>query len=640
MSRQFSDRTTLHTLKKEAKRWLKAIAGGARDARVRFERAYPDAPRVPTLRDVQHALALEHGLPGWAALKARLARANAMRPYEDVAQAIVEAYATGDDRAMRVVWDYFDHRRTWEATRRYLRLDVGKTEQPRNADDDRITPDEARSLVARGRGFANWDALTAFAVAPPPDAASLATRPIEIFEADESGSRTTSLHSRIWDEALAALRERRLPGLNPSGQITDALLERLVGIDHLTALDLSGSKALTDAGLRTLARLPHLRELNLSGCPVSDAGLQVLRDLPALERVALAWTPITDAGAAHLSACEHLRSVDLSATACGDGAIRALAGKRALADLRSGNGVTDDGLALLRELPVFATWHGGEPSMALLSPEARPHHLVLRGPFTDSGLAHLAALEGLYALNVDSSQLAITGAGLAPLAGLPHLAWLAFDAKDDSMPYIAALPHLRFLLCQDTAAGDDGFVALSRSTSIEYIWGRRCYNLQRRGFMALAAMPALRHLSVSCKNVDDEGVAALPSFPALEELMPIDVPDDGYRHIGRCPRLQSLVLMYCRDTTDATTAHITPLTTLKKYFASYNRITDRTPELLSGMPSLEEVTFSACAGLTDAGIRALARLPRLRVLDLGGMANVTGDVAAAFPAHVTVKHGM
>ena len=38
-------------------------------------------------------------------------------------------------------------------------------------------------------------------------------------------------------------------------------------------------------------------------------------------------------------------------------------------------------------------------------------------------------------------------------------------------------------------------------------------------------MPALRGLSVSCLNVDDEGLAALPRFPALRELMPMDVPE-------------------------------------------------------------------------------------------------------------------
>ena len=92
----------------------------------------------------------------------------------------------------------------------------------------------------------------------------------------------------------------------------------------------------------------------------------------------------------------------------------------------------------------------------------------------------------------------------------------------------------------------------------------------------------------------------------------MDVPDAGYRHIGKCEQLESLVLMYCRDTTDAATEHITGLTKLSYYFNSYTTITDRTPELLSGMDSLERITFDACHGLTNAGVARLARLPRLR----------------------------
>jgi len=151
-------------------------------------------------------------------------------------------------------------------------------------------------------------------------------------------------------------------------------------------------------------------------------------------------------------------------------------------------------------------------------------------------------------------------------------------------------------------------------------------------------MPALRHLSVSCLNVDDEGLSALPHLPALTELMPMDVPDDGYRHIARCPRLESLVLMYCRDTTDAATEHLPALTTLKTYFASYNRIPDRTAEILSGMPSLEEITFDTCTGLTDAGVGALARLPRLRRVSVSGMRGVTSAVASAFDPRVEVRY--
>jgi hypothetical protein len=205
------------------------------------------------------------------------------------------------------------------------------------------------------------------------------------------------------------------------------------------------------------------------------------------------------------------------------------------------------------------------------------------------------------------------------------------------MPYIAEMPRLRFLSAQDTVAGDEGFVALGKSQSIEYIWGRRCHNLRRRGFLALAQMPVLRGLSVSCLNVDDVGIAALPAFPSLRELMPMDVPDAGYRHIGRCDQLESLILMYCRDTTDAATEQITQLPRLTCYFNSYTTITDRTPALLAGMESLERITFDACHGLTDAGVSALARLPRLRELRVAGR-QVTAEVARAFPAKVQVRY--
>jgi hypothetical protein len=59
---------------------------------------------------------------------------------------------------------------------------------------------------------------------------------------------------------------------------------------------------------------------------------------------------------------------------------------------------------------------------------------------------------------------------------------------------------------------------------------------------------------------------------------------------------------------------------LAKYFASYNRITDRTPEILSGMVSLESVILDTCIGVTNTGV-----------------IRVTGDVAAAFGAGVRVS---
>jgi uncharacterized protein len=92
MPRQVTPATTLENLKREAKRWLKALRADVAEARARLARAFPGAPDVPTLRDVQHALALEHGVPGWAALKNALAggRAAAAEPEVNVVDWFLE----------------------------------------------------------------------------------------------------------------------------------------------------------------------------------------------------------------------------------------------------------------------------------------------------------------------------------------------------------------------------------------------------------------------------------------------------------------------------------------------------------------------------------------------------------------------
>jgi ankyrin repeat protein len=72
MPRGLTAKTRLDTLRKDAKRWLKALRTGDPDARDRLAAAWPDAPAEPALRDIQHALALEYGQESWIALKAAL----------------------------------------------------------------------------------------------------------------------------------------------------------------------------------------------------------------------------------------------------------------------------------------------------------------------------------------------------------------------------------------------------------------------------------------------------------------------------------------------------------------------------------------------------------------------------------------
>ena len=73
-------------------------------------------------------------------------------------------------------------------------------------------------------------------------------------------------------------------------------------------------------------------------------------------------------------------------------------------------------------------------------------------------------------------------------------------SDDEAMRHFAAIPRLRKLRAQGTVATDEGFEALSRSQTLEQLWGRECPNLGSRGFVALSRMPALRSLGVSCKH--------------------------------------------------------------------------------------------------------------------------------------------
>jgi hypothetical protein len=187
-------------------------------------------------------------------------------------------------------------------------------------------------------------------------------------------------------------------------------------------------------------------------------------------------------------------------------------------------------------------------------------------------------------------------------------------------------------------ATDEGFTTLSRSKSIEYIWGRECPNLAGQGFVALSKMPSLRGLGVSCKYVDDHALAALPNFAGLEEFMPMDVSDAGFRHVGRCKKLERLWCMYCRNTTDVATEHIAALPGLRSYYAGATRITDRSLEILARMPSLEQIELYETRGVTDAGLAYLAGLPRLRDVRLTGLPNITFAGTEVFSAHVRVKY--
>jgi hypothetical protein len=498
----------------------------------------------------------------------------------------------------------------------------------------------ARDTVAGVLGWTSWRELTHAVTRLGRTWAK------PVYVVDDSRRRLEirrPLSEAEWDVVLAVLADRKVEAVNAMGQMTDAALARIAGLDHVRRLELEGSSRLTDEGLQHLARMPNLQHLNLSGTGFTARGLEVLRQLPDLRVFELHWhANVTDDGLAHLEACERLEQVDLLGSPVGDGVIAALAGKRHLWRLKTGTRVTDAAIPLLHRMPVFKTWQGGDARYSLMSAEAGgPSHLMLDGPFTDSGLAGLRGLDGLFGLSFFWHSPAFTPAGLAALVSLPHLGFLGCEGErctDDAMGWIGAIPNLRMLQAQGTIASDAGFEALSRSPSLEYLWGRECPNLTGRGLRALAGMPSLRGLAVDLARVDDEALAALPAAGTLREIVPVNALDDGFRHIGRCERLESLWCMYCRETTDAATENVARLPALRTYYAGQTRITDRSLAILAAMHTLEKLEFWNCAGITDDGAAMLAALPGLREVTFDGCRRITAEVARRFPPAVRVHH--
>jgi len=334
----------------------------------------------------------------------------------------------------------------------------------------------------------------------------------------------------------------------------------------------------------------------------------------------------------------------------GDGAIEALQGKPLLTSFSTGRLVTNEGLKLLKNFPQFKTHRpgpfgpgisqGAAPRVDPPDPDARPGRLLIDGPFTDPALANLIPLEGVVDLDLFWHVSHMTSEGFAYLVDMPNLEILGADGKlsdNVAMKYFARMPRLRKLRAQETIATDEGFEALSESRTLEGFWGRRCDGLRSKGFAALAKLPALRSLGASCQHVEDWALAKLPEFPSLREITPVNMRDEGFRHIGRCEQLERLTCMYCRETTDAATAHITKLR-IKYYYAGLTLITDRSLELLGTMPSLEEIELYECRGVTDAGLVSLTGLPRLRRVDVAGLPGVTLSGTKVFPPHVRVRY--
>ena len=641
------ERPSLQQLRKQAKELLQQLRSGDPSANDRL-RKFKTTFDNPILADAQFTLAREYGFESWPKLVHHLlaSQTSDLQQHQRIAEDLVAVYNSSDPEAAQRLNDLFHSALNIEKIHDFIRdklFNLPDAEQRTN----NFTLPDSQLVVARLYGFQNWSELVQSSSAAGQDLRSapfvLSSRPpfYRIDWTNNSIEPRQPMSTKDWENVCDVIKELGLTAINSANMIGDDDLAIISQLDQITSLNLDGSKRITDEGLKYLARMPQLRELILGG-QITDSGLEPLQHLRELRVFQMYWqNGITDKGISNLRLCNQLEEVDLLGCNVGDGAIAALTGKPNLCRFKTGRNVTDDGLQLLHEFPAFKSWQGGEVKYGLMSFAGEPTSLLIDGPFTGQGLSSLRGLDGVFGLNFFWHTTCLRGNDLRCLDGLPNLGYLGCHdelCNDEAMQHIAALPNLRMLMGQGTVATDEGFRSLSRSRTIEYFWGRECPNLRSAGFAALSEMRALKGLAVSCKFVEDAGLARLSDFPSLKELLPMDVSDDGFRHIGRCEQLESLILMYCRDTTDVATSHLLRMPNLKKYHAGYTLITDRSLEMLGRINSLEVLSFEGCKFISDQGIGLLTTLPNLREISIGGCPRVTRTGVTGFASSVRVNY--
>ena len=358
MPRAITPATSVETLRKEAKRWLKALRADDPGARRRFDAIDPGAP--PTLRAVQQALAHEYGYESWMALTQAVGRpsdARAETPllsidqYERAAADFVLAFNARDETALDRLNAWYERAFTFDDlwAEVWRRVYAFRQRAFRGSPNELLV-DEARLIVVQDAGFGSWEALErATATGAPRMVAFVVDRREHRIEPKRR------LTDAEWDDLIAAMRAQSITSLDAGGLMTDGVLARIAELDDVTGLALAGSRQLTDDGVRQLARMPQLQYLNLSGYPggrLTDRGLEVLRHLPDLRTFEMTWQRgITDAGVSNLRFCDRLERVNLMGSPTGDGAIEALRGKPHLRLFKSGRLVTNAGLRMLDEFP-------------------------------------------------------------------------------------------------------------------------------------------------------------------------------------------------------------------------------------------------------------------------------------------------
>lgn len=264
--------------------------------------------------------------------------------------------------------------------------------------------------------------------------------------------------------------------------------------------------------------------------------------------------------------------------------------------------------------------------------------LYLRGDgVTDTQLAAVGKLDHLQFLALMDCH-AVTDEGLAHLGGLNQLQHFYFGGHgitDRGLAVVSQMPNLVSLRLDDARITDDGMSHLKSHRHLRLV-SMRSVESGDGALRTLAGKPDLAHVILGNRTTD-AGLAALRDFPALNTW---DAGRPGFMaHVYSDPSVSSMLIdtRHGADITDVGMAQIAKLDGLAHLDVWSNA--EQSPGLTgAGVAALGDMKNLRRIGvpghmLTDESMQQLARLKTLETFASGDI--VAGDAGFVALAHCT-----
>ena len=245
---------------------------------------------------------------------------------------------------------------------------------------------------------------------------------------------------------------------------------------------------------------------------------------------------------------------------------------------------------------------------------------------SDAGIERLQQLTQLEELTLDATE-AITDAAASYLRANKHLRKLVLrgtDITDVGMPYLAALTGLKSLDLSHTMVGDVGLESLPALSELEELdlGGTRITGINLNFLKLLAKLKKLSFNGIQRRNagacwtplITDLDLDTISLLSGLEDLnlgVGVSLGSTGKAvGAGNCHVTGGIQL------TDLGVAKLAKLTKLRRLDISGARITPVGLNVLKSLPQLERLSLWNCTALDDSAAPQLAAAPKLTMLDL------------------------